>query len=248
MGPASPQDMIVLIEILQVLMHVIECEEIFKQLKSIILSSFAKTLIPILEEICLESSLDDDDGLYGHLSDTIVQLFCQVIDQVSDAELLRLVSTSTCLQTLRGLAVKIFAQAGTDTQREVSILRALLHIVSMPNLVTVASGQQIADTIELFVGIISRCQEFQIEAGFTCQERSRYRWASLCLRNVSRSAVVVHRSYKPWVWGCHWLWKNDMDWLIQFLNDDEKGLQKIGLGMDGVSNFRDIGEFDIDQG
>lgn len=45
------------------------------------------------------------------------------------------------------------------------------------------------------------------------------------------SAVVVHRTYKPWVWGPHWLYKNDMDWLIQFLNDDEKALQKIGLGM-----------------
>jgi hypothetical protein len=198
--------MIVLIEILQVLMHVIECDEIFKQLKPTILSSFSKTLIPILEEICLESSLDEDDGLYGHLSDTIVQLFCQVIDRVSEQELLRLVSTSTCLQTLRSLAVKIFAGVGKDTsrQREVYILKSLLHIVSMPSLVTIASGQQIADTIELFVGIISKCQEYQIEAGFTCQERSRYRWAALCLRNVSRSAVVVHRTYKPWVWGLHW--------------------------------------------
>jgi hypothetical protein len=226
--------MIVLIEILQVLMHVIECEEIFKQLKPTILSAFAKTLIPILEEMCLERSRNEDDGLYNHLSDTIVQLFCQVIDQVSEQELLRLVSTSTCLQTLRSLAVKIFAGViDTSRHRQVFILKALLHIVSMPSLVTVASGQQIAETIELFVGIISKCQEFQIEAGFTCQERSRYRWAALCLRNVSRSAVVVHRSYKPWVWGGHWLWKNDMDWLIQFLNDDEKALQKVGLGMGG---------------
>jgi hypothetical protein len=225
--------MIVLIEILQVMMHVIECEEIFKQLKSTILSSFTKTLIPIIEEICLQRSFKEDGGLYGHLSDTIVQLFCQVIVQISEEELLHLVSTSTCLQTLRSLAVKIFAGIDQDTsrQREVFILKALLHIVSMPCLVTVASGQQIAETIELFVGIISKCQECQIEAGFTCQDRSRYRWAALCLRNVSRSAVVVHRTYKPWVWGPHWLYKNDMDWLIQFLNDDEKALQKIGLGM-----------------
>lgn len=225
--------MIVLIEILHVLIHIVEeSPEIFKQLKSAIIESFGKTLIPLLEEARLEKALTD---VSGQMVDAIVQLFCLVVDQISEEELLNLVSTCSCLQTLRALATKLFSCKPADAvrSREIGLLKALLRIVSMPSLVSIASGQQIAGTIELFVGIISKCQEKQIETGFTCQERSRYHWAALCLRSVSRSAVVVHHSFKPWVWGPHWLYKNDMDWLIQFLNDDERGMQKIGLGILG---------------
>jgi hypothetical protein len=39
-----------------------------------------------------------------------------------------------------------------------------------------------------------------------------------------------------------------MDWLIQFLNDDEKALQKIGLGMMNAFYARNTWEFDFNQG
>lgn len=54
-GPASTGDMAVLVSILEILMRVIECDEIFSQLRPTLLDSFSKTLLPVLEEICHET-------------------------------------------------------------------------------------------------------------------------------------------------------------------------------------------------
>lgn len=93
---------------------------------------------------------------------------------IMDQDLLKLISTSTVLKTIRSVAVLIFeSRLDNKREREVSVLTCLLHIISMPALVTVASGEAIADTIELFVVIISECQISQSESGFTFQQRSR---------------------------------------------------------------------------
>jgi hypothetical protein len=168
-------------------------------------------------------------------------------NHIDSSDLVHLASTSPCLLNLRIHAEMCFSSdfesdgrkgvIGLHQQYKLDALQALLPIISMPSLVMAVSGDIISETISLYVSIIGRYQQLFINFtngdSFSYQDRCCYKWTVLSLRNISRSAVVVHTAYKPWVWGSHWLFNNDMDWVVQLSNDDEKILQKMGLGILG---------------
>lgn len=231
--PASAEDMGILGEVLRLVVEFISCPQIFSQLKDLLLLALRSVLVPVLM-ICHENGLD-----YSQLriADSVVLLICSLVKQISSEELVSLVSSSECLSALRNHLFLLFSKPEKNTLPKVRTLMSLLPIVSLPSLVATVSGESIAQMIDLYVQIIGQCQEsfenFTSGDAFTYQDRCHYRWTALSLRNISRTAVVVHTAYKPWVWGSHWLFREDMDWLVQMLNDDEKILMKIGLGILG---------------
>lgn len=231
-SPASSDDMIILNEILAFITIIISQTAIFNQFKRVVLESISMILLPILE--CTE----EIDGISGKLSETIITLLNKVFQYIDSTQLIKLASKSSILTTLTKFA-SFLLNSDAEVHRElnVRVITTLLHIVGLPSIVTIGSGQNIAECIELFVGVISKFQSlnrnFTDGDAFTYQERSKYRCAALALRSISRSVLIVHTTYKTWVWGRHWLFENDIDWLMQLLNDDEKSIQKIGLGVLG---------------
>ncbi|KAJ3225766.1 hypothetical protein HK099_006266 [Clydaea vesicula] len=235
--PVSIDDLSILEEILVYLKEIINCKNVFDVFKNLILDCFPKVLFEIINPSS-ENTIYSLN-LQAKLSDTIISLLLQVFSMLEKDEISDFVLNTNCLKILRNYTVKVFSDSEKiDNYKPkglnfIQLLTTLNYVVSIPTLVTIVPGSVIAQTTDLFVQLITVFQRkfsgFSNGDGF----RTAYKWACLNLRNISRTSVCFSDTYKPWLWGDHWLNENSLEWLIVMLNDDENKIQKIALGILG---------------
>ncbi|KAJ3397089.1 hypothetical protein HDU92_000789 [Lobulomyces angularis] len=239
--PVSIDDLSILEEILVYLKEIINCKNVFDVFKNLILDCFPKVLFEIINPSS-ENTIYSLN-LQAKLSDTIISLLLQVFSMLEKDEISDFVLNTNCLKILRNYTVKVFSDSEKiDNYKPkglnfIQLLTTLNYVVSIPTLVTIVPGSVIAQTTDLFVQLITVFQRkfsgFSNGDGFSLQDRTAYKWACLNLRNISRTSVCFSDTYKPWLWGDHWLNENSLEWLIVMLNDDENKIQKIALGILG---------------
>lgn len=202
-------------------------------------------LLPMLQDQAQTGELERNRGSRNNGDSTNSTLSIEVIGflaclfrRLEDHQLTRLASNSKCLDVLSDFTFFVFSSDATLSRSHYlrqSCLSAILSFSSLPSLLSLASSDTICHMIRLLVQIIGSFQNafanFADGNSFTYKDRSSYKWAALCLRNLTRTVVVYENPNQSWIWGDHWLYMNDIEWLLDFLNDDEKAIQKFGLGI-----------------
>ncbi|KAL2917686.1 hypothetical protein HK105_202559 [Polyrhizophydium stewartii] len=153
-------------------------------------------------------------------------------------DIAQLASSTLCIPVLKHYTHQLFASEMGHAKKHrerINCLSALAVFASLPTLMAAITPATAADMIRLLVQIIGYSQQNYVNSThgsqFTYKDRSVYRWVALCLRNLSRTAIAVSSLVLPW--GDHWLFGGDLDWLLGLLHDDEKTMQKFGLGIIG---------------
>ncbi|KAJ3339572.1 hypothetical protein HDU93_007989 [Gonapodya sp. JEL0774] len=220
-----------------------------EELRSLLLSCFqgvfstlaAKGLHQALIQP-LDMDLEDAEGNreLHHFTTDVVQLLRWFLAVCPDEDVVRLASTTSWLHSLRNLTEFQFALETASSKTHVdrlNCLYCLLSFMSLPSVTALVDGDVIASVIHLFVQILGLLQEKYFGGtnggDFTYEDRSVYRAVALGLRNASRSITVYPEAERPWMWGDHWLYQNDIDWLSLMLTDDERQIQKCALGILG---------------
>jgi hypothetical protein len=208
-------------------------------LSEMLSSSLTYVLIPTLEKTTRNRS--KPSGVDLVLPSTIIVFLQSVLKYHLSAVMSHPVLAANCIKAITNFTHWLFSLdvSLTDVYHSdrLRCLDCMLIFVSMPNFVSVVSGEIGARIIRLFVAILSFSQQSYSNStdgnAFTYKDRSVYRLVAICLRNVSRCVVVPSPSYRSSLWGDHWLYEDDIKWLLLLLNDDERMIQKYGLGILG---------------
>ncbi|RKO89702.1 hypothetical protein BDK51DRAFT_31841 [Blyttiomyces helicus] len=230
--PASGHDQQILADLLNFLNEVLRFRPMYLRLREILLAAIPSVLLPILESAANENDVHSNAAL-SVLSAEALCVLKSAFRNMDERELTALASTSSCIQILKDYTHHNFASETGSAKNHagrITCLTTLLSFASLPTLAASIPSEAFAAIVGLFVQIVGFSQQNHDAptAGdaFTYRDRSVYRWAALCLRTVSRSAVLVRAG----AWGDHWLFDGDIGWLLGLLDDDEKVLQKLGLG------------------
>ncbi|KAJ3085978.1 hypothetical protein HK102_013638, partial [Quaeritorhiza haematococci] len=198
----------------------------------------------------------------SEICSSILKFLRVVFNRTPEQDLVDIASDMRCMSTLRDFAHLLFAfpehtgkGGGVD---RVNVLASLLPFVRISKIVDLVEHETIAGVIELYVQLLVMFQEDHSPTSAnkpsTCENRNVYRLVATSLRNLSCSAVAalsrsnsaaqqpeylfhsgIHRrpSVSEWIWGDHWLFNNDIGWLLGLLNDHEQIVSKSGWGILG---------------
>ncbi|KAJ3194689.1 hypothetical protein HK101_002163 [Irineochytrium annulatum] len=234
-APASPEDETIFARVLRFASNLIANSSWFDAFARVFTASFQNILLAILQENYTHLHGE------GHLCYEIIRFILMWFKTLSGNDLAFLVKHSKCVEVLTeytNFAFSVETKASRNQLCRLNCLRCLLIIVSLPQLVSIASGEALCDLIRLFVEVLGFSQQNYANAtdgnSFTYKDRSFYRIVGQSLRNASRSVVVVQSSSTRFsIWGDHWLFEGEIDWLLLMMNDDEKLMQKYALGILG---------------
>ncbi|KAI9356550.1 hypothetical protein DFJ73DRAFT_230265 [Zopfochytrium polystomum] len=236
-GPANSKDQLLLSKVLQFTTRAQPQQECFFTQQTF-QATFCNVLAPLLDSIA-------QTGQEATLPE--IQLCENIISFIkaftgAHLKLLRQ-DSSTFSVTLAALvnATKlmfILDKAKSASQKQkLDCLECLVTFSCVEEFVSLVSGKVGTNMIRLLVAILSYYQQNNMTTdggnSFTYKDRSTYRLAALSLRNISRCIIVPNDSFAPFLWGDHWLLENDINWLQLLLNDDERMIQKFGLGILG---------------
>ena len=172
------------------------------------------------------------------LATEIIGFLAAIFRRLDAAQLSKLVSYSKCVDTIADFAYFVFSSDNTLTRSHflrLNCLSCILSFASLSSLLSVANADTICNLIRLLVQITGSFQKtfanFVDGNSFTYKDGCAYKWTVLCLRNLSRTVIAFESNQNTWIWGDQWLYANDIEWLLTLLNDDEKMIQKFGLGI-----------------
>ncbi|KXS13482.1 hypothetical protein M427DRAFT_58538 [Gonapodya prolifera JEL478] len=218
-------------------------------MRSLLLSAFTGVLSTLavkglhhalVRPVTPHSSLPQDEVEIQRFTVDIVRLMRWFLTVCSDDDIIRIASTTTWVQILRNLTEFQFSSSSQSAKNHTDRLNCLyciLGFVSQPAVTRAINGEVVVSVVRLFVQILGLLQQLYSKgtngSDFTYKDRSVYRVVALGLRNISRSIILDANVQKSWHWGDHWLFQNDLDWLSLLLNDDERQIQKIALGILG---------------
>ncbi|KAJ3128918.1 tRNA-splicing endonuclease subunit Sen34 [Physocladia obscura] len=227
----------------QLLIHVIrqiskacsKSDVAFSCMKDILFKSLSVLAIPVIQSSIHIKSPESDLSL---LSSELIVLLRQILKRSSPVEMTRILQLSNCLQALINYTYHVFSFECKDVKSHtdrISCLKCLFEFTQFSGFVAAVSGQIASSFVQLLVSVIGCSQQNYSTDGnaFTYQDRSIYRLVARSLRNLSRCFVVLQKGFKDWLWGDHWLFEGDIEWLLILLNDDEIIVQKSGLGILG---------------
>lgn len=203
------------------------------------MDSIKLVLLPILRE---QAHKDSADSTVVSLSTEIIGFLASVFRKLNQSQLCRLASTSKCIETIADFSFFVFSSERSLNRSHflrLNCLSCILTFSSLQSLLSIVSSDTVCHLIRLLVQLIGSFQEtfahFADGNSFTFKDACVYRWTILCLRNLSRT-VISFDSVDNWcLWGDHWLFAEDIAWLLALLNDDDMINQKLGLGI--LSNF-----------
>lgn len=181
----------------------------------------------------VKNSIQDND-LAGDILTFLLHLF----RTLSVQQLISFAATSSIIKTLKKFLQYSFMTQYPHLENPKEIcdcLCSLMIFASQPGFGAVIKPDLMVDIIPLLLHIINRMQHRFANAShgnaYSYQGRNLYRWTCLTLRNISQAAADEFSITKTWFWGNHWLVDNDIDWLFTMMNDDDKSIQSIGLGI-----------------
>jgi hypothetical protein len=197
--------------------------------------SIKLVLLPILNEHAHKDCVDSLS-----LSTEIIGFLASVFRKLNQSQLCRI--SSKCIEIIADFSFFVFSSEKTLNRSHflrLNCLSCILTFSSLTSLLTIMSSDTVCHLIRLLVQIVGSFQEtfahFADGNSFTFKDACVYRWTILCLRNLSRT-VITFESVENWcLWGDHWLFADDIAWLLALLNDDDVIIQKLGLGI--LSNF-----------
>ena len=201
----------------------------------------AQVLLSILHEQsddCRHRNIHNGgDGVSLSLAMETMGFLSALLRRLDPTDMARLASRFKAVDILTDFSFFVFSSdtslARSHYLRQ-TCLSCLLSYSTLPSLTSIASSETLSQFIHLLVQIVGSFQKtfanFADGNSFTYKDSAAYKWTALCLRNLSRTVITID-SQHPWIWGEHWLYENDIDWLLNFLNDDEKIVQKFGLGI-----------------
>ncbi|TPX31473.1 hypothetical protein SmJEL517_g05189 [Synchytrium microbalum] len=246
--PASPEDANVLGSILDFLASMAGTSTLPDALFPTLISSIRRVLLFVLER----GSREDVGSTinWRDLSASIAGFLSWFLVDLPENELVGLISSSSIVSVLVNYASRLFlhkqiTRLSPAIHRDT--LTCLITVTSLPSLAFSLSGTVVANAIRVLVSYIALVQhegtDWSDEEAlngnrangniFTYCGRNAYQLAAVGLRNLSRIAVETRDTEQTWVWGEHWLVQDDIQWLMTLLNDDEKTMQKVGLGILG---------------
>ncbi|KAJ3416813.1 hypothetical protein HDV05_008398 [Chytridiales sp. JEL 0842] len=246
--PTSIDDKVLLQQILQFLSDLISIsEKPLGKLHEIILRSISSVLLPLM---AAETSSADTASPSHHRSDSggqhctlhshIVAFLKQFLRHCSLSEIANILLKTSCLEVLIDSTYLVFSSETSCVKGHsdrIDCLELLVQLASIPDLASLVRSEVVINFIRLVVQVLGFSQHNYVDStdgnSFTYKDRSVYRLVGLCLRNLSRAILLLSHSSRAWVWGSHWLFEDDINWLPALLNDDEKQMQKHGLGILG---------------
>ncbi|TPX39566.1 hypothetical protein SeLEV6574_g07118 [Synchytrium endobioticum] len=222
------------------------------------LSSLPSSVFPTLKSsirrvqlLVLERATRDDVTTavdWRGLSSSVAGFLSWFLIVLPQNDLLELVANSSIMSVLVDYSTSVLLnKQKLSPVIHGDALTSLITITTIPSLTAVIADHVITNAIRLLVSYLSLVQQegsdWQDEeiprgnglrcSGFTYCGRNAYQLAAMGLRNLSRAVVEARDTNRSWVWGDHWLIHDDIQWLMNLLNDDEKIVQKVGLGILG---------------
>ncbi|KAH9247266.1 hypothetical protein BASA81_015147 [Batrachochytrium salamandrivorans] len=205
--------------------------------------SIERVLLPLLRHHMNSLEENDtpecNDSHAWTRSTEIVAFLSWIFHKMPVSGLTYISASTSCIHILKDYTHQIFAAEGgkaKNHRERINCLSALLSLISLPTLsVSVGGVETMAEMIHLLVQVLGYSQQNHMNSTngntFTYKDRSIYKWVALCVRNLSRA--VIHFSPHPLPWGDHWFFHGELEWLLNLLHDDEKIMQKYGLGILG---------------
>ncbi|KAJ3298784.1 hypothetical protein HDU79_006827 [Rhizoclosmatium sp. JEL0117] len=224
-----------------IIRHLEKCirksREFYNAFKEILFRSLSNLILPILQNATQGKTAGFD---VVNLASELIFLLKAMVKRATIDDLSRMFKTTNCMEVVINYTYHIFSQECKDVRsysNRVNCLETMVVFAQFPDFVHITSGEIGTLFIQLLVSVIGFSQQNHVNStdgnAFTYQDRSIYRLVARTLRNVSRCFVVLQSSYKNWLWGDHWLFEGDVEWLLALLNDDERIIQKYGLGILG---------------
>ncbi|OAJ42335.1 hypothetical protein BDEG_25799 [Batrachochytrium dendrobatidis JEL423] len=244
--PRSAEDHLLLVCVVK---FIRECDYFYIDHLQVYLASIKQVLFPLLQRhidaVDLSGCESYPSSHCAIASSEILAFLSWLFTKLPLCELSKLSEATPCIVILKNYTHQLFASESGKAKNHmerINCFSVLLSLVSLPNLtISIGSTDVIAEMIHLFVQVLGFSQQnymnFSNGNTFTYKDRVIYRCAALCLRTLSRSGLDVQRH--TLFLGDHWLFDGDIDWLINLLHDDEKIMQKYGLGI--LGNFILIG-------
>ncbi|KAI8903532.1 hypothetical protein EDD86DRAFT_261089 [Gorgonomyces haynaldii] len=203
-----------------------------EQLHSHVLKALHTVFVPILEIASIE--MNAGNNAYNELSGEILSFFKFLFHNHSHTSFV----TPSFFEVLRLYIHCIFAseqELAKNHKRRIDCLMALLPFSCTVDLTKKCRHESIVGMTNVLVQVIGYSQHNYGTIGqgdvFTFKDRSVYRLASVCLRNFSR--IMLQETSAIISFGEHWLFENDLEWVLRLVNDDETIVQTLGLGILG---------------
>ncbi|KAI9346486.1 hypothetical protein BDR26DRAFT_855664 [Obelidium mucronatum] len=236
--PASYPDERLLSSIIRHVCHALRrSSSFFELLKDMLFQAVSTFIVPILYSTAQQKNSSSN---FASLSSDLVLLLTALLKNASQKDVGYILRNTNTLDALISYTYHIFSLECKDVTSHVdriSCLECLVIFARFPDFVHITSGQIGSAFIQLLVSVAGFSQQNYLNStdgnAFTYQDRSIYRLVARSLRNISRCFVVLQSSFKNWLWGDHWLFEGDIEWLLILLNDDERIIQKYGLGILG---------------
>ncbi|KAJ3068677.1 hypothetical protein HDU98_008192 [Podochytrium sp. JEL0797] len=233
--PANFADEQLLINIIRhVTRGISDSHELYTSLKELLFRSLSALILPILTNaIHVKSAPYDVNAIAGEL----IVLVKTILHCASEKDMQHILTTTECLHIITLFTYHIFALECKEVNRNIgqmSCLECLERVSVFVEWTTAVSRSVGTAFVELLVSVLGFCQQNHADRKvFTYSDRNIYRLAARSLRNAARGCVVFRTDSRNWLWGDHWLFDRDIEWLLKLLNDDERIIQKYGLGILG---------------
>ncbi|KAJ3247805.1 hypothetical protein HDU77_008438 [Chytriomyces hyalinus] len=236
--PATHDDEQLLIGVVRQISNAIWKSDVFFQhMKNVVLKCLSTLAFPTI----LSATAIKQTGIdYQNLASEFILLLKRVLGRSSLMELAESVKLGWALEVLINYTYHVFSLECENSKSHadrIHCLQCLAVFGEYEDFVQDIPGPVATSFVQLLVSLLGLSQQNYINStdgnAFTYQDRSVYRLVVLSLRSISRCFVVLQDSFINWLWGDHWLFEGDIEWLLVLLNDDERIIQKYGLGILG---------------
>ncbi|KAJ3233269.1 hypothetical protein HDU81_002362 [Chytriomyces hyalinus] len=236
--PATPDDEQLLIAIVRQISNAIwKSDTFFQHVKTVVLKCLSTLAFPTI----LSATAIKQTGIdYQNLASEFILLLKRILGRSSLMELAECVKLGWALEVLINYTYHVFSLECENSKSHadrIHCLQCLAVFGEYEDFVQEIPGPVATSFVQLLVSLLGLSQQNYINStdgnAFTYQDRSVYRLVVLSLRSISRCFVVLQDSFINWLWGDHWLFEGDIEWLLVLLNDDERIIQKYGLGILG---------------
>ncbi|KAJ1566419.1 hypothetical protein HK405_009882, partial [Cladochytrium tenue] len=240
--PAGPEDRQLLARILEFLSESLKDDgENVVTFSNDLLQSIAEVLVPVLQRLSASPDGPPDDSSLLLLTKSLSFLRAVIFSPLMESANFESAVAKRCCTTLSDILIWLCQQEAVPRgfrQEKGDCLDALASLTSSDRFSLALDADAATHLVGSLVHLAVWYQHEHLHASgnsaFTFRERHTYRLLALCLRNLSRSAIAED-GCERWQWGGQWLFDDELRWLMSLLHDDERDVQKHGLGI--LGNF-----------
>jgi hypothetical protein len=215
--PLNDDDRLLLMGLLRFLRNATYSNAKHKQLHRLVFESLENVFLFVLEDLA-SIELNSANGTHHDLATEIVTFFRWMFSRMERNMLEQFVATPKFLKVLVLYTHFKFAsetEMAKNHGKRIDCLMSLLPFTGLPNLGSLVREESILALISVLVQVIGYSQQNYFGAsgdGFTYKDRRVYRLAVINLRNISRSSFLSSATCAPW--GDHWLFEDELQWML----------------------------------